>query len=137
MKKILLVLLALCLLGGCFKFTKGEVISKNAGDILEMFENKESFILYAGSSNCENCKDYRKVLQDLISEYRIDIIYLNVDVKEDKEIINTLTYDYLYRLYLLPSTYLIREGRIIDMKENYMELEQLKEWLKEYEYLPE
>ncbi|HPX33157.1 MAG TPA: hypothetical protein PLT36_06610 [Erysipelotrichaceae bacterium] len=137
MKKILLVILTLCLLGGCFKFTKGEVNTKRAKDVLKMFENKESFILYAGSNDCNTCNDYRQVLQELIKKYEIEIIYLNTKVSEDEEIINTLTYDYLYRLYMLPSTYLIKDGKTIDMKEIYMELEQLEEWLKQYEYLPE
>ncbi|MGI6607362.1 MAG: hypothetical protein ACOX1F_00055 [Erysipelotrichaceae bacterium] len=136
MKKVLLVIFILCLSSGCLKFTEGEVITRRAADILKMFENKESFILYAGNNDCESCNDYRKVLQDLITEYKIDIIYLNTLAQEDKEVISTLTYDYLYRLYLLPSTYLIKDGKVIDMKENVIELEDLIEWLKEYDYLP-
>ena len=136
MKKILLVVVALCLLGGCFKFTKGEVTTKRAGDVLEMFENKDSFILYVGNNECESCSDYLMVLQDLITEYNINIIYINTLIAEDEEIINTLIYDYLYRLNIMPSTYLIKDGKAIDIKEGYMGLQQLEEWLKKNEYLP-
>ncbi len=137
MKKILLLLLILTLLGGCFKFTKGEVTTKKAQEILEMFEEKESFILYAGNSNCESCTEYRKVLQELISEYEIEIIYVDTLNKEQQEFLNTLIYDYLYRLNMTPSTYLIKDGKTIDMKEGSLKLETLEEWFKQYEYLPE
>ena len=76
------------------------------------------------------------VLQDLITEYNINIIYINTLIAEDEEIINTLIYDYLYRLNIMPSTYLIKDGKAIDIKEGYMGLQQLEEWLKKNEYLP-
>ncbi len=136
MKKILLLIFTLCLLGGCFKFTKGEVITKSANDVLEKFENKESFVLYVGNNNCESCSDYRKVLQELIVKYEIEIIYLDTLIQEQQEFLNTLIYDYLYRLNVTPSTYLIKDGKTIDMKEGNIELIQLEEWLIQYEYLP-
>lgn len=137
MKKILLLLLILTLLGGCFKFTKGEVTTKKAQEILKMFEEKESFILYAGNSNCESCIEYRKVLQELISDYEIEIIYVDTLNKEEQDFLNTLIYDYLYRLNMTPSTYLIKDGKTIDMKEGPLQLKTLKEWLIQYEYLSE
>ncbi len=137
MKKILLLLLILTLLGGCFKFTKGEVTTKKAQEILKMFEEKESFILYAGNSNCESCIEYRKILQELISDYEIEVIYVDTLNKEEQDFLNTLIYDYLYRLNMTPSTYLIKDGKTIDMKEGPLQLKTLKEWLIQYEYLSE
>jgi thioredoxin-like negative regulator of GroEL len=39
-------------------------------------------------------------------------------------------------LNIMPSTYLIKDGKAIDIKEGYMGLQQLEEWLKKNEYLP-
>ena len=53
MKKLLVILTLLILLTGC---SKGRIVEKTAPEIIKMFDDGESFVMYAGTSTCETCK---------------------------------------------------------------------------------
>ena len=63
-------------------------------DFNKKIENKESFALFVGSSNCSHCDDYKITLNKLISEHQIEVYYIDVakmtndEINEFKTVIN-------------------------------------------------
>lgn len=133
MKKVLLVLLVLLSLTACNKkFSKGEVVTAYADEVLEKLENKESFIVYVGYDDCQSCKEFKPILNQLIENYDITIYYLPTDDKQTEDQLNEIQYNYFYRMYWTPTTYIVEDGEVLAIKEQLIEYEELVEWLKEY-----
>ena len=133
MKKVLLVLFVLLSLTACNKkFSKGEVVTAYADEVLEKLENKESFIVYVGYDDCQSCKEFKPILNQLIENYDITIYYLPTDDKQTEDQLNEIQYNYFYRMYWTPTTYIVEDGELIAIKEQLIEYEELVEWLKEY-----
>ena len=133
MKKVLLVLFVLLSLTACNKkFSKGEVVTAYADEILEKLENKESFIVYVGYDDCQSCKEFKPILNQLIENYDITIYYLPTDDKQTEDQLNEMQYNYFYRMYWTPTTYIVEDGEVLAIKEQLIEYEELVEWLKEY-----
>lgn len=85
MKKILIILIALCTITvtGCGK--DKELIEINYDELSEKIKNKDSFVLYVGSSECSHCADYRPKLEKVISKYKLEVYYINMaNVSEAK-----------------------------------------------------
>lgn len=82
MKKIFIFVLCLILLCGC---SKNYITEISINDLTKKIENKESFILYIGSSKCSHCKDYRPKLNDVVGEYKLTVYYIDVSKLKDKE----------------------------------------------------
>ena len=78
MKKRIIVLLAvlLILLIGC---SKGKIIDKSARELIEMFDAGESFVMFAGTSNCDTCKEFRDILGQVLNDYDLTVYYLLAD----------------------------------------------------------
>lgn len=133
MKKVLLVLFVLFSLTACNKkFSKGEVVTAYADEVLEKLENKESFIVYVGYDDCQSCKEFKPILNQLIENYDITIYYLPTDDKQTEDQLNEIQYNYFYRMYWTPTTYIVEDGEVLAIKEQLIEYEELVEWLKEY-----
>ena len=133
MKKVLLVLFVLLSLTACNKkFSKGQVVTAYADEVLEKLENKESFIVYVGYDDCQSCKEFKPILNQLIENYDITIYYLPTDDKQTEDQLNEIQYNYFYRMYWTPTTYIVEDGEVIAIKEQLIEYEELVEWLKEY-----
>ncbi len=135
MKKLLLALLAsLLLLTGCAGY-KGRIEKIDPEAVIEKFENKETFFIYAGKDDCDSCAKYRATIYELIDKYDIVVYYMVADNEEKKEFIDSLSYDYFYRLIWTPSSYIVIDGETVDMKEKELTLDQLEQWLNEYGFL--
>ena len=133
MKKVLLVLFVLLSLTACNKkFSKGEGVTAQADEVLERLENKESFIVYVGYDDCQSCKEFKPILNQLIENYDITIYYLPTDDKQTEDQLNEIQYNYFYRMYWTPTTYIVEDGEVLAIKEQLIEYEELVEWLKEY-----
>ena len=133
MKKVLLVLFVLLSLTACNKkFSKGQVVTAYADEVLEKLENKESFIVYVGYDDCQSCKEFKPILNQLIENYDITIYYLPTDDKQTEDQLNEIQYNYFYRMYWTPTTYIVEDGEVLAIKEQLIEYEELVEWLKEY-----
>ena len=118
MKKVLLVLFVLLSLTACNKkFSKGEVVTAYADEVLEKLENKESFIVYVGYDDCQSCKEFKPILNQLIENYDITIYYLPTDDKQTEDQLNEIQYNYFYRMYWTPTTYIVEDGEVLAIKE--------------------
>lgn len=61
-------------------------VYKEAGDIVKMMKNKETFIVYFGFSKCPWCRSMIETLIEVSKDYQIDTIYY-VDVLEIRDIL--------------------------------------------------
>ena len=62
------------------------IIYKNAKDIVEMIDNKETFVVYFGFSTCPWCRSVISNLITVSKDLEIDTIYY-VDVKEIRDVL--------------------------------------------------
>ena len=141
MKKIMRIILALSLvmLCGCGNKFKGKIVEKTAGEIIEMFKNGESFLMYARQKDCETCARFKITLQDLISEYDLTIYSMLGDDETQTDNINAVIYNYLIRLEYTPTFYIIKDGKVVHYDEkgkSLVEYDYLKSMLETYDVLP-
>lgn len=106
MKKLLLFLFAcVSLLVGCSNGGTYEEISFN--DYKEMINNKESFILFIGSTQCSHCASFKKTINKVVSDYDVKVYYIdiyNFSEKESKE------FDGMIKFTGTPTTVFYNEG---------------------------
>lgn len=78
MKKIFIVVIALlCItLTGCKK--SKDLIEISYDELATKIENKDSFILYVGSSECSHCAEFRPTLESIIYKYNLEVYYINM-----------------------------------------------------------
>ena len=79
MKKVfgvIMIILSLCLTGCRNKLkTYNEVDYKT---LMNMFEEKQSFILFIGSAECQHCDLFKDTLNEVISKYQVKISYIDI-----------------------------------------------------------
>ncbi|MCI8545304.1 MAG: hypothetical protein HFH09_03635 [Bacilli bacterium] len=46
--------------------------------LMNMFEEKQSFILFIGSTECQHCDLYKETLNEVISKYQVKISYIDI-----------------------------------------------------------
>lgn len=79
MKKIIIcfiALITLCLTGCGKKLTTYHELSYD--DFMKKIENKESFPLVVGSSQCSHCADFKITMEKFIKDYQIEVYYIDV-----------------------------------------------------------
>ena len=79
MKKILVIMIFMVslLVSGCGnKLTTFEQV--NYDKIESMVENKESFVLFIGSTECPHCDLYKETLNEVIKKYQVKIYYIDI-----------------------------------------------------------
>lgn len=86
MKKILNIFICfICLfvIVGCSN-SKLDKISYD--EFNKLLEDKESFVLYIGSTTCHNCKSFSPKFEEVIDEYDIDDVkYVEIDKFSDED----------------------------------------------------
>lgn len=105
MKKFLLLIL--CIFAFCACANENYIIDTSLKEVKTMVENKESFILYIGSSDCSHCSSYRPKLEDVTLEYKVKVYYIDTSKLNDDE------YDELTNIVSFsgtPTTAFIDEG---------------------------
>lgn len=86
MKKVvtlLMVGLSLLLTGCGNKLTTYE--EKNYEELMTMFQEKQSFVLFIGSSECSHCALYKETLNEVIKKYQVHITYIDVSKLSQEE----------------------------------------------------
>lgn len=78
MKKVIIILVGMfsLLLTGCTG--SKELIDISYDELATKIENKDSFVLYVGSSDCSHCSEFRPVLEEVITENKLDVYYINM-----------------------------------------------------------
>lgn len=109
MKKVIIVLFTLLFVTACFN--SKPYIEIRFKDFKEKLENKESFILYIGSSECTYCRRYEKTLKRVVDQYDVDVYYINIvsdkiTDEEVKELDNIVNYSGT------PTTIFVKDGEV-------------------------
>lgn len=74
--KFLVILVALFLISGCSKSYLKEI---SYDEYKKLLEDDETFILEVMSNDCTACKDFRPKLEEVASDYKIEVKYINID----------------------------------------------------------
>lgn len=85
MKNIFRILIVLCitLITGCSSNTIKEI---NYKEFYTLIKNKQTFILYIGSTSCHNCVEFSPKLKVVIKENNIkNVKYIDLDKLSEKE----------------------------------------------------
>ena len=76
MKKLFLLIISLFMLTGCSGNTTYDEIDYK--ELNSMLDDKESFILFIGSSTCSACATYEGTLNSVIEDYGTDVKYIDL-----------------------------------------------------------
>ena len=78
MKKILILIIAVfaVTLTGCSK--DKELINIDYDGLATKIRERESFVLYVGSSECSHCAEFKPVLEKAINKYKLDVYYIDM-----------------------------------------------------------
>lgn len=90
MKKLLIALLGVLTLSGCFgRMTTYKTISFST--LMDMIDNKESFVLVIGSSECSHCASFKPKMEAFIKTNQIKVYYIDILKlsEEEDEILNS------------------------------------------------
>lgn len=85
MKNIFKIIVAICVIfiSGCSMNTIKEI---NYKDFNKLIENKETFILYIGSTSCHNCVDFGPKFEEILKENNIkNAKYIDLDKFSDED----------------------------------------------------
>lgn len=92
--KILMVLLLILTVSGCKNSVGYSKISYN--DLMKKLENKDSFILMIGSSECPHCDSFKLTLEEINKKYSIDVQYIDILEITDQSNISNLKSHFPY-----------------------------------------
>ena len=78
MKKLIIaIFLGVILLTGCTsKLKTYEEVDYNK--IMNMFEEKQDFVLFIGSTTCDHCSLYKVTLDEVIKKYQVKVYYIDI-----------------------------------------------------------
>lgn len=92
MKKILMILIGVICLTACSDKKIKSYTEITYEEFKQKIENKESFPLFVGSHDCHHCDDYKISLNSFISDYQVDVFYIDVANLEKEEFNEFLTH---------------------------------------------
>lgn len=97
MKKWMIVMIGVLtfLLSGCGNklTTYNEVDYKT---LMNMVEEKQSFILFIGSAECDHCSLYKETVNKVVKKYQVNITYIDISklsVEEKNKLATIVNYD--------------------------------------------
>ena len=130
---ILLCLIALIFFGGCQKKSKaeGSVLHSSVNEIIQMMENKQTFIFYIGQTTCASCKEFRPIAEQFAKSNEMNIYYLEMDT-EDEDEFEEFKEKYTPKLLYTPTAFVVIEGEITEFRVvSNTQYRKFKEWLSE------
>lgn len=86
MKKMLYVLILIPLLiivSGCGHKTYNEI---TYDELNKLIDNKESFVLFIGSTTCTHCDAFKVTLNKVIEKYNVDVKYIDISKIDDDKV---------------------------------------------------
>lgn len=120
MRKLLLVfVLLMVLLVGCS--SEDEILNmQSASQVSELLEDNANVVVVIGQTTCGACIQYKPVLEELLTNYEFDLVYVELD-KDNSDDLKALVDDYLIEANATPTTYVFVEGERVDMYVGYMD----------------
>ncbi len=135
MKKILisvLSILMLCSILGCAKKNEtiaGSITEVTAQDLIDKFENNETFFFFVAQTTCPHCKEYIEFFNSYVQDNALNMYYVEADASENEGTFDTLMKTYIPDVDETPTTYFVKEGKVIDSVEGDMKKDAFNTWL--------
>jgi len=126
-KSIYLILILILVLVGCG--TRSNYKSIKATEATAMLDNMDSIVLVIGLSSCAACRSYKPVVEELVKNYDIVIYYVELDTDNRTDVTNLINKHLIEALYT-PTTYIFKEGVLVDSVIGDIEYRRLKTWLE-------
>ncbi|MFV0250158.1 MAG: thioredoxin family protein [Bacilli bacterium] len=84
MKKIIFILaiFSLTFFTGCGTKSYTEI---SYDELQVLIEDSESFILYVGSASCTSCAKFKPTIEQVITDYDLDVKYIDISKLDEKE----------------------------------------------------
>lgn len=127
--------------GQCEEKTITEITMK---EYRKLLGGTDASLIYIASPTCGYCAKQLPIMEDLVSEYDVDVYYLNTASLTEKEV------DELYSVYgdvqeknyeqeglRTPTMLIVQEGKLLEMNLGAMELDKLVDWLGNYALIEE
>lgn len=136
MKKVVVILMAVMLvLVGCSSKTPQH--QSKSSDVIVKIENKESFVLYIGSTECAACQLFAPVYTEFAeaqgdSVYSLEVITETGKRKDDFEKLQT---DYIGRLEVTPTILFIKDGVVVEKTQGALKLSELENTAKRFGFI--
>ncbi|MDP2814335.1 MAG: thioredoxin family protein [Erysipelotrichaceae bacterium] len=128
MKKfVALFILLLTILAGCT--TGNDVTLIKASDAIERLDAAESMVLVIGISTCAACKEYKPIVREIVKNYDVEIFYVELDSDVNADI-TSLVEKYLVEARWTPTTYIFKNGVLVESKTGAINYSTLKDWLQ-------
>jgi predicted bacteriocin transport accessory protein len=128
MKKIVaLFILMMTVLAGCT--TSADVTSIKASDAIKRLDAAESMVLVIGISTCSACKEYKPIVREIVKNYEVKIYYLELDSDVNTDV-TALIEKYLVEARWTPTTYIFKNGVLVESKTGAIKYSTLKDWLQ-------
>jgi predicted bacteriocin transport accessory protein len=130
MKKILILLATMAIfLSACTSSASPTKIK--AKDMTKLLDNKETLVVYIGSSVCSACQSYKPIVSELIKNYKVKVYYVetNSDATAD---LTSLQDKYLGTVQYTPTTFIFKDGVLLDSKVGALGYLALKNWFVQY-----
>lgn len=139
---IILIIICLVLIGMFLMSTlkqSGVILDKETKKVMSQFDkyynSKDRTMIYYASSGCNYCEMQDPILETIVEDYDID--YLEIDsatlgFKQREEILAKLDIE-----QATPTTVIVKEGKVIDVAEGYMDGREFIEFLIDNKILPE
>ncbi|MDD6467721.1 MAG: thioredoxin family protein [Erysipelotrichaceae bacterium] len=140
MKRLFVLILNICLIfslaacsgkddGSFIKGKKGNAIEITAEQCKEKIEQKETFVLVVGLSDCPHCIKYKGILKDFMDEEPLHVSWIVADSEENETVFDELLTTYFVGLEYTPATMYIKDGEVVDFVEGTLTGEQIQVWL--------
>lgn len=128
-KKLAFVLVCVTCLFACSAKKQGEVREVQTSEIIEMINNKETFVVYLGTTTCGHCQKYAPIIEEVCKEEGAVIykVMLDESVASDN-----LVFVNEYGLEYTPTTYYFKDGEMVTSFVGTLEVEELVDFLKEH-----
>jgi predicted bacteriocin transport accessory protein len=128
MKKFVVIgLLLLTILAGCS--TAQDVTSIKASEAVKRLDAAESMVLVIGISTCSACKEYKPIVREIVKNYDVQVFYVEFDSDVQTDV-NSLIEKYLIEARWTPTTYIFKNGVLVESKTGAIKYSMLKDWLE-------
>jgi predicted bacteriocin transport accessory protein len=134
MKKILILLATMAIfLTAC---SSGGPTKIKAKEVTKLLDNKETLVVYIGSSICAACKSFKPVVAELIKNYKVKVYYVEKDTDQTADL-TALLDKHLGDVQYTPTTFIFKEGVLLDSKVGALDYLALKNWFVKYGVITE
>lgn len=132
-KLLLSLMMVLLVVSGCSKKEESYSYELSVQEVLDKLENKETFVVYLGTTTCSACATFAPIAEKMNEVYGTQIFHVELDLEKDEELKKQLLE--LLPVVYTPSINAVVEGELAGNYEGVLEYMDLKEFMNEYGFV--